>query len=296
MEVEYFGYLVATGISTGALYALVALGIVVIYKATEVVNFAHGEMFMLGGFFAYTFHVMLKWPFLPSFIMAVVLAFGVGVLVDRIAFRPLMQRRNLVSVLLAMIGLSFVLKGLARWMWGGKGDYLTFPPLVSPVPLEIGGIMVMSQQLVVLGAACVVMIIFGLFFKFTRAGRFMQATADNPKAAKLVGLRTDRVYMYTFGVGAAVASAAAVLMAPLTLLYPDIGFMLFIKAFAAAVLGGLTSIPGAVVGGFLIGIIEQMAAGYIHTSLQEVAAFVVIMVVLVFIPTGLFGQRGVRKV
>jgi branched-chain amino acid transport system permease protein len=195
-----------------------------------------------------------------------------------------------------MIGLSFVLKGVARWLWGGKGDYLSFPPLVSPTPISFGGIMVMSQQLVVLGAACLVMAAFAVFFKFTRAGRFMQATADNPKAAKLVGLRTDRVYMYTFAVGSAVAAAAAVLMAPLTLLYPDIGFALFIKAFAAAVLGGLTSIPGAVVGGFLIGIIEQMAAGYIHSSLQEVAAFVVIMLVLTFIPTGLFGQRRLRKV
>lgn len=293
---EYLSYLVATGISTGALYALVALGIVVIYKATQVVNFAHGEMFMLGGFFAFTFHVMLGWPYLPSFALAVALAFGVGIAVDRIAFRPLMQRQTLVSVLLVMIGLSFVLKGVARWLWGGKGDYLTFPPLISPEPLSFGGIMVMSQQLVVLGAACAVMVVFALFFKLTRAGRFMQATADNPKAAKLVGLRTDRVYMYTFGVGSAVAAAAAVLMAPLTLLYPDIGFMLFIKAFAAAVLGGLTSIPGAVVGGFLIGIIEQLAAGYLHTAMQEVAAFIVIMIVMIFIPTGLFGLGRIRKV
>ncbi len=293
---EYLSYLIATGISTGALYALVALGIVVIYKATQVVNFAHGEMFMLGGFFAFTFHVMLGWPYLPSFALAVALAFAVGIAVDRIAFRPLMQRQTLVSVLLVMIGLSFVLKGVARWLWGGKGDYLTFPPLISPEPLSFAGIMVMSQQLVVLGAACAVMLVFALFFKLTRAGRFMQATADNQKAAKLVGLRTDRVYMYTFGVGSAVAAAAAVLMAPLTLLYPDIGFMLFIKAFAAAVLGGLTSIPGAVVGGFLIGIIEQLAAGYLHTAMQEVAAFIVIMIVMIFIPTGLFGLGRIRKV
>ena len=293
---EYLSYLVATGITTGALYALVALGIVVIYKATKVVNFAHGEMFMLGGFFAFTFHVMLGWPYLPSFALAVALAFGVGIAVDRVAFRPLMQRQTLVSVLLVMIGLSFVLKGVARWLWGGKGDYLTFPPLISPEPLSFAGIMVMSQQLVVLGAACAVMIVFALFFKLTRAGRFMQATADNPKAAKLVGLRVDRVYMYTFGVGSAVAAAAAVLMAPLTLLYPDIGFMLFVKAFAAAVLGGLTSIPGAVVGGFLIGIIEQLAAGYLHTAMQEVAAFIVIMIVMIFIPTGLFGLGRIRKV
>ena len=130
----------------------------------------------------------------------------------------------------------------------------------------------------------------------TRAGKFMQATADNNKAAKLIGLRTDRVYMYTFGVGAAVAGAAAVLMAPLTLLYPDIGFVLFIKAFAAAVLGGLTSVAGAIVGGLIIGVIEQLAAGYIHTSMQEVAAFIVIIIVMVFIPNGLLGQKSVRKV
>lgn len=293
---EMFSYLMATGISTGALYALVALGIVVIYKSTKVVNFAHGEMFMLGGFFAYTFHVMLGWPYILSLILAVFVAFLLGILVDRIAFRPLMQRQTLVSVLLAMIGLSFVLKGIARHLWGGKGDYIPFPPLVSPEPMMFGSIMIMSQQLVVLVAAVAVMIIFALFFKFTRAGRFMQATADNPKAAKLVGLRTDRVYMYTFGAGAAVAAAAAVLMAPLTLLYPDIGFTLFIKGFAAAVLGGLTSLVGAVVGGFLIGIIEQLAAGYIHTSMQEVAAFIVIMFVMVVIPTGLFGQRRTRRV
>lgn len=156
--------------------------------------------------------------------------------------------------------------------------------------------MVMSQQIVVFVAAIAVMVLLGLFFRLTRIGKFMQATADNPKAAKLVGLKTDSIYMYTFGLGAGVAGAAAVLMAPLTLLYPDIGFVLFIKAFAAAVLGGLTSIPGAIVGGLAIGIIEQLAAGYLHTSLQEVAAFIVIMIVMIFIPGGLLGQRGIRKV
>ena len=156
--------------------------------------------------------------------------------------------------------------------------------------------MVMSQQLVVMLAAFAIMIVFIAFFKYTRAGKFMQATADNNKAAKLIGLRTDRVYMYTFGVGAAVAGAAAVLMAPLTLLSPDIGFVLFIKAFAAAVLGGLTSVAGAIVGGLIIGVIEQLAAGYIHTSMQEVAAFIVIIIVMVFIPNGLLGQKSVRKV
>jgi branched-chain amino acid transport system permease protein len=290
-----FSYLLATGITTGALYALVALGIVIVYKATEVVNLAHGDLFMMGGFLAYTFHVMAGAPYIPSLFLAVACVFAIGILTDRIAYRPLMKH-GLVSVLLATIGFSFILKGIGRIVWGGKGDYLAFPPLVSPEPIRVGGIMVMSQQLVVLAAAIVVMLGFAVLFKTTRAGKWMQATASNPKAATLAGLRIDRIYMYTFALGASVAGAAAVLMAPLTLLYPDIGFILFIKGFAAAVLGGLTSVPGAIVGGLLVGILEQLTAGFIHTSFQDVSAFIVIMFALIFLPTGILGVRGIRKI
>ena len=290
-----WSYLLATGITTGALYALVAVGIVIVYKATEVVNLAHGELFMVGGFLAYTFHVMFRLPYVPSLLLAVGGAFVIGVLTDRIAYRPLMKE-GLVSVLLATIGVSFILKGIARYLWGGKGDYLAFPPLVSPEPIRVGNVMVMSQQLVVLAAALVVMLVFFVFFKATRAGKWMQATASNPKAATLVGIRVSQVYMYTFAVGAAVAGAAAVLMAPLTLLYPDIGFVLFVKGFAAAVLGGLTSVPGAILGGLLVGVLEQLTAGFIHTTLQDVSAFIVIMFALIFLPTGILGARGIRKI
>jgi branched-chain amino acid transport system permease protein len=290
-----FSYLLATGITSGALYALVALGIVIVYKSTGVVNLAHGELFMVGGFLGYTLHVMFRLPYVPSLVLAVAGAFLVGILTDRIAYRPLM-RQGLVSVLLATIGCSFILKGIARVLWGGKGDYLAFPPLVSPEPIRLGNIMIMSQQLVVLAAAIAVMVLFTVFFKVTRAGKLMQATASNPKAATLAGIRISRVYMYTFGAGAAVAGAAAVLMAPLTLLYPDIGFTLFVKGFAAAVLGGLTSVPGAIVGGLLVGILEQFTAGFIGTSVQDVSAFVVIMFALIFLPTGILGARDVRKI
>jgi branched-chain amino acid transport system permease protein len=290
-----FSYLMATGITTGALYALVALGIVIVYKSTLVVNLAHGELFMMGGFFAYTAYVMFGMPYIVALLVAVAGAFALGLLIDRIAYRPVLKH-GLASVLLATIGVSFILKGIGRYVWGGKGDYLAFPPIVSPEPIQLGGIMVMSQQLVVLAAAMLVMVGFAVFFKRTRIGKWMQATASNPKAARLCGLRIDRIYMYTFAISAAVAGAAAVLMAPLTLLYPDIGFVLFVKGFAAAALGGLTSIPGALVGGFLVGIFEQLAAGYLHTSFQDVAAFLVIMFALVFLPTGLFGARRARKV
>jgi branched-chain amino acid transport system permease protein len=292
----YFGYLFATGLTTGAIYALVALGIAVVYRATNVVNFAHGEMFMLAGFFAWSAHVTFGLSYLASLAVAVSATFVLSLAIYRLAFRPLMSLRDPNPILLVMIGLSFVLKGIAREVWGGKGDYLTFPPLVSPVPVQVGGIMVMSQQLVVLAAAFAVMIALLAMLRYTRAGKFMQATADNAKAARLVGLRVDRVYMYTFGVGAAVAAVSSVLMAPLILLSPDMGFALFIKGFAAAVLGGLTSIPGAIVGGLVLGVVEQLAAGYIESGLQEVAAFVVIFVVMIFLPTGLFGLKDVRRV
>jgi branched-chain amino acid transport system permease protein len=290
-----FSYLMATGITTGAFYALVALGIVIVYKSTEVVNLAHGELFMVGGMLAYTFYVMIGMHYLPSLLLAVGGAFVVGILTERVAYRSVLKH-GLASVLVATIGVSFILKGIARYVWGGKGDYLSFPPIVSPEPLQFGNIMIMSQQLVVLLAAVVVMAGFAVFFKRTRAGKWMQATASNPKAALLCGLRIDRIYMYTFAVGAAVAGAAGVLMAPLTLLYPDVGFVLFIKGLAAAVLGGITSVPGAVLGGLLLGIIEQLAAGYVHSSIQDVVPFLVIMFALIFLPTGLFGVRGLRKV
>jgi branched-chain amino acid transport system permease protein len=290
------GYLLFSGVTTGALYALVALGLVVVFKATGIVNFAHGELFMIGGFLAYTLHVMLGVPYVLSLALAVAATFLVGIATDRIAFRPLMKS-NMVAMVLATVGFSFILKGIGRTVWGGKGDYLPFPPLVGFDPIILPfDIVIVPQQLVVLIGAVVVMVVFAAFFRLTRVGKMMQATANNPRAATLVGIRIDRVYMLTFAVGAAVAAAAAALMAPLTLLYPDIGFALFIKGFAAAVLGGLTSLPGAVIGGIAVGVIEALAAGYIHSSFLDVSAFVVIMGVLVLKPTGLLGGPLLRRV
>jgi len=287
-------YLLLGGLTSGALYALVALGIVLVYKATGTINFAHGEFLMISGFLAYSLYVFAGLPYLISILGAVLLAFLLGAIAERIAFRPLM-RANMVSLVLATVGVSFILKGSGRMLWGGRGDYLAFPPLLPPDPIIIGEIILVPQQLVVLAGAMVVMVAFALFFRLTRIGKTMQATADNPKAARLVGIRVEQVHMLAFGVGAAIAGAAAALMAPITLLYPDIGFSLFIKGFAAAVLGGLNSMAGALLGGFLIGVIESLAGGYIATSFLEVSAFIVIMVTLIFKPRGLLGLNAVRR-
>jgi len=290
-----FPYLLMGGLTAGSLYALIALGLVLIYKSTTIVNMALGDTLMIGGFLAFTFHVLLGFPYIPSLLLAVACGFGLGVVLERLVFRRLMQA-TLLSMLLATVGLSFVLKGTGRMIWGGKGDYIPFPPLVDSDPIMIGDMLISPQQFVVLGASIVIMLIFGAFFEMTRVGKWMQATADNMKAARLVGIRIERVYLYTFGVGSALACAAAVLMAPITLLFPDIGFILFFKAFAAAIFGGLTSMRGAVVGGLFVGVVETMAAGYIHTSLQDVAAFIVIMFALIFMPNGVFGLRRMRRI
>jgi branched-chain amino acid transport system permease protein len=292
---ELFTYLLLSGLTTGSLYALIALGIVVVNKSTGMINFAHGELFMFSGFVAWMLHVQMGMGYLPSFAIAVAVGFALGAVTNLIAARP-MRNADVVGLVLATIGLAFVFRGAARVIWGGKGDYLSFPPITSPDPVTIGGVMVIPQQIAVLAGAIVIMLMFAAFFRLTRAGKMMQATADNAKASRLVGIRIDRIYMLSFGTGAAIAAAAAVLMAPLTLLYPDMGFSFFIKGFAAAVLGGLTSLPGAVLGGFCIGIIEALAGGYISSSFMEVSAFIVIMFVLVLRPTGLLSFGKLRQV
>ncbi|MGA0594072.1 branched-chain amino acid ABC transporter permease [Enterovirga sp. CN4-39] len=290
-----FGYLLASGLTLGALYALVAVGLVIVVKSTSVVNLAQGEMFMVGGFFGFLFHVQLGLPYLAALGLAVVAAFLLGGLVYQAAFRPLMKA-GLVPVLLACIAVSFILKGTARAIWGGVGDYIPFPPMIAGAPIRFAGVIVLPQQVVVLGFSIALLVAVAAFFRFTAVGNWMQAMADNVKAATLVGIPIDRLQQLAFALSAAAAGAAAVLMAPLTQLYPDIGFGLFIKAFAGAVLGGLTSLPGAVLGGFLVGLIEAFVAGYVGSKYQDVAPFVVIMFALLFMPRGILGGAAMRKI
>lgn len=288
-------YALATGLTSGALYALIAVGLVMVYKSTGIINMAHGELFMISGFVAYAVHIQFGLPYIAAFLAAIACGSALGMLIYRGPLRPLM-RSGLANVLVAAVAISFILKGVARAVWGGQGDYIPFPPVFSPMPMTLGPVMVIPQQLIVVGVSATLMVALALFFRMTRTGKWMQATADNVRAAKLVGVRIEFVYLLSFGLGGAIAAVAAVVMAPITLLYPDIGFNLFLKAFAAAVLGGLTSIPGAVLGGVLVGVIEQLAATYLHSKFQEVSSFIVIMFALMFLPNGLLGQRTIRKV
>ena len=290
-----FSYLLLGGVTTGTLYALIAIGLVVVNKSTGIINFAQGELFMFCGFLAWMVHVQFGLTYPLAFAVAIAGGFLLGIVTDRIAFRS-QAKTDIVGLVLATVGLAFVLRGSARMIWGGKGDYLPFPPITSPEPMMIGHIIVVPQQMAALAGAIAIMLVFAAFFRFTRVGKIMRATADNAKAATLVGISTQNVYTLAFGTGAAIAGAAAVLAAPLTLLYPDMGFAFFIKGFAAAVLGGLTSLSGAVIGGLLVGVIESMAGGYIDSSMMEVAPFLLIMLVLIICPTGLLSLYKAREV
>jgi branched-chain amino acid transport system permease protein len=290
-----FSYLLLGGITSGALYALVALGLVIVNKSTGIINFAQGELFMFCGFVAWMIHVQFGAAYPLAFLGAVLCGFVLGAATDLIAFRPV-GKTDMVSLILATVGLAFVLRGAARIIWGGKGDYLSFPPITSPDPVMVGTLLVVPQQMAALAGAVLILLVFAAFFRFTRAGKMMRATAENPKAAKLVGINVTKVYTLAFGTGAAIAAAAAVLAAPLTLLYPDMGFSFFVKGFAAAVLGGLTSLSGAVLGGLLVGVVESMAGGYIHSSVMEVAPFVMIMAALIAFPSGLLNFYRERQV
>lgn len=289
-----FAYMLISGMTTGALYALVALGLVIVYRSTGHINFSHGELFMMGGFFAFSLIRFLHLSYPLALVIAVALSFLLGVISDQLVYRRLIKASGLTMVL-ATVGFSYLLKGIGRFFWGGKGEYLSIPPIVDPAPIFIGSIPVFPQQLIVLGGAIVLMLALALVFRFTLAGKMMQATSESPMAAYLAGIRVERVYTWTWGAGAAAAGAAAVLMAPLTLLSPDVGTNLLLKAFAATILGGLGSMPGAVVGGILVGISESMAGGYIDTALQDVSPFIVIILVLLLKPSGLFGTRGERR-
>jgi branched-chain amino acid transport system permease protein len=287
-------HLISSGLSNGGLYALTALGLILVYRSTLVVNFAHGEIFMLGAFLAFTFHVTFHIAYPVALALAVVGCLLVGVLTERLAYRPLLGA-SAVSLVLASVGFSFLLKGVARVIWGGQGDFLPFPPIFTFAPFQLMGFVFVPQNLVILGGTVLCMVAVWLFLFYGKMGKMMRATADNRRAAELVGIPIERVSAITWGVGGCLGGVAGVLMAPVTLLYPDMGGVLLIKAFAAAIVGGFGSAPGAVLGGFIVGLTESLVGGYLGSQFIEVAPFAIIIVILVAKPSGLLGRAEVAK-
>jgi len=283
---------IISGLATGSLYALAALGLVLIFKTSDVVNFAQGEMAMFGTFIMFTFLKAGGLPYWGAFVLALAFAFLMGTAIERTVLRPLAQA-PLISVLIATLGLMQIINGVAGWIWGYQAK--PFPAAVSGSPISLGSLIITLPDLVNLLVSLVVMAGFFLLFKFTKLGVAMRAVAENRVAARLMGIPTDRILSLTWGLGGILAATAGILIAPVTNL--DINMMadMQIKAFTAAVLGGFTSLPGAVVGGLTLGVVENIVGQFVP-QLKTPFAFALIVLVLVIKPTGLMGTVQRKKV
>jgi branched-chain amino acid transport system permease protein len=286
--------LIIAGLSIGSLYALVALGLVLIYRTQGIVNFAHGEILMVGAFIGYTAFELIKSPYPVAFLLAIVLGGFLGAAIERTAFRRIAEESHTTLAMVA-VGMSVLLKGAARLPFGS--DVYTFPPAFgSAGPISIGPALIAPQNALATVIAVLLTALLFVFFRVTTLGKQMRATQQNITGARLVGINTDRVFSITWMLSASLGAAAGVLAGPITLLYPDMGTSFLLKGFAAAVLGGFDSVLGAVAGGFIVGIIEMLFGGYISTAFQEVSSFFIIILVLFIKPHGLFGKAPVRRV
>ncbi len=285
--------LLLSGMSQGSIYALVALGMTVLFRATTVVNFGHGELFMFGAFTVYVLLIVLRIPYPLAALAAAALMFVLGMGIERLLMRPLARGPH-ISLAMMTVALSYLLRGVVRMFWGR--EVLSLPPIFSYPPVEFGGLVVTTQDLLISAMTLVLVVIFFLIMQRSRVGRVAQAASQSPRGAALVGINVPRFQMIMWGVATLIAAIAGLLVAPVTLLYPDMGAQELTRAFAAMTLGGFGSLGGAVAGGLLMGVIEQLAGGYVSTSLIDVSAYIVIIVVLLCRPSGLFGHAEVTRV
>ena len=283
---------IVSGLATGSLYALAALGLVLIFKTSDVVNFAQGEMAMFGTFIAFTLLTQAHLPYWGAAALALLFAGLFGAVIERVVLRPL-NKAPLISVLIATLGLFQVINGVAGWIWGYEVS--AFPAALDGSPIHAAGLVFTLPDLMNMAAGVVVMLGFFLLFKYAKVGVAMRAVAENRIAARLMGVPTDRILSLTWGLGGILAAAAGILIAPVTNL--DINMMsdMQIKAFTAAVLGGFTSLPGAVVGGLALGVLENLVS-QVNSQLKTPFAFGLIVLVLIIRPAGLLGTVQRKKV
>ena len=285
---------IASGISVGAIYALVALALVITYKTTDVPNFAQGEMAMISTYLAFVFVASYGFPFVWALIVSLAFAAVLGAAFEFVFVRRA-KEPTVLNLIIMTLGFQLILYGIAGWKWGPDQQRFPFPVSDSEIVM-IGSAAVSHLNLATIAIGLVVAALLFFFFRFARLGIAMQATQQNPMAARINGIPTKRVRAFAFALSSIIGAIAALLTAPITTLDPQLMWDPLLKGFAAAVLGGLTTLVGAVLGGLMLGVAENLFGAYISVEFKSVVAFSIIVLVLWFRPSGLFGRHYVRKV
>ncbi len=294
---DIFWQLLVIGLAVGSVYGLVALGFVLIYKSSDAINFAQGEFVLVGTYVCLTLITGYRVPFLAALLLTLAFSAVLGWVVERVVLRPFIGE-PVISMIMATIGLSSVMAGFVHLFWGT--DTRVFPPIFPDQPLHLGGGVVVSQVYVwSLVTVLILLALFTLFFKFSKLGIAMRATADDQQAALSMGISVKVIFAVTWAISAIVSSVGGVLLGNINGVNSSLA-LIGLKVLPVALLGGLDSIPGAIVGGFIIGVLESLAGGYLDPILgggvKEVLPFVVLVLILMFKPYGLFGKREIERV
>jgi branched-chain amino acid transport system permease protein len=282
-----------SGLSTGAIYALIGLGFAIIYNSTSIINFAQGEFVMLGGMLTLFFHVTLQISLPFAVILAILVSTAVGALFERLAISPLKDAEPIILVIIT-IGGSILIRGIAMLLWGK--DTYALPMFSGSEPIVLWGATIMPQNLWIFGITLIIIMANRLFFYHSIIGKAMRACAFNPVASSLVGIDVKYMVFFSFAVSSAMGAVGGIIIAPLTMTSYDVGIMLGLKGFCAAIIGGMSTGIGTVAGGLIVGILESLGAGLISSGYKDAIAFIILLLILFIRPQGLFVKGESERV
>ncbi len=296
MDFQVLLQLTITGLAWGSVYACIALGFVLIFKATDIFNFAQPELMMVGAYLAFSLITGLKLPFALGFVCALVLVALIAAVLEMMVVRPLVGE-PVLSIIMVTLGLANVLRGVTGLVWGY--EELQFPSPFPRAPLHVFGAAINQAEIFTIAATATLLVVFLVFFKYSSSGIAMRATAEDAKAAFLMGINVKGVFTASWVIAAIVATVAGVFLASLTHLEPIMSFT-GLRALPAIILGGLDSVPGAILGGLIIGVAENLAGfyleGYLGSGVREITAYAIVLIVMMIRPYGLFGSRDIERV
>ncbi|MBE6013165.1 MAG: branched-chain amino acid ABC transporter permease [Lachnospiraceae bacterium] len=282
------------GLALGSIYALTAIGFTMVYGIIRLINFAHGDIYMMGAYFALLGITVLKLPIFLAFLFGMACACILGFLISRLAYKPVFKAPK-INLFLCAIGASIFLENTAMLVFGPETQ--SFPEVIKNSTYSFMGLKVTTLQLIIFSTAIVLMVILTYIVKYTKLGRAMRCTSQDMDAARLMGINTDRIVYFTFVLGSSLGSAAGILVGMYyRAVYPMMGFMPGLKAFVSAVIGGIGSIPGAMLGGMIMGVSESLGAAYISSGYRDAIAFIILIIILLFKPSGLLGKETGDKI